>query len=371
MVNALKRMDKKFLIIAGIIVMLPIFIIVFLAIIQGCGNKKVSYEEYEKKMLSAGKKYIENTDKLPKNEAETYVVKLSTLISEGYIKTTEDLIEDSSCEGSVIVRRNGSSIEETNGGFLNYTVNLECDNHSTITLSKKIKEDLVTSGSGLYQDGNLYVFKGDKPNNYINFLGYNYRIMSMDENGILRLIKIDAEATNRLWDNKYNIETSSFNGINIYKDSIMKEYLENYYKDVKKIKTKAKERIVAYDVCIGKRSALDYSISSDIDCAEKIEKQLVSLVNVSDYARASLDENCTNLRSRSCINYNYLSKILSSTWTLNASADNTYEVIYLSQGLMETQNANLYNEFNVVIHIDGNELYVEGKGSKDKPYILN
>ena len=43
MVNALKRMDKKFLIFAGLIICLPILLIVFLALIQGCGNRKDSY----------------------------------------------------------------------------------------------------------------------------------------------------------------------------------------------------------------------------------------------------------------------------------------------------------------------------------------
>ena len=48
MLEALKKLDKKFLIIAGCIILLPILIIIFLAIIQGC-NRNITYENYEQK----------------------------------------------------------------------------------------------------------------------------------------------------------------------------------------------------------------------------------------------------------------------------------------------------------------------------------
>ena len=86
MVNALKKMDKKFLIFAGIIIFLPLLIIVFLAVVQGCGNSKISYESYETKMLSAGERYAEETNKVPTDEGELLTVKLSTLVDKGYIK---------------------------------------------------------------------------------------------------------------------------------------------------------------------------------------------------------------------------------------------------------------------------------------------
>ena len=58
MLNALKRMDKKFLVFAGLIICLPLIIIIFLAILRGCGSTKISYEEYENKMISSAEKYF-------------------------------------------------------------------------------------------------------------------------------------------------------------------------------------------------------------------------------------------------------------------------------------------------------------------------
>jgi len=370
MISALKRMDKKFLILAGLVICLPILLIVFLAIIQGCGNTKMSHEKYEQKMVSAFEKYIKDADKIPTEEGELVTVKLSTLVDKGYIKPTEDLLDDSTCEGNVSVRRNGSSIEGTNGGFLNYTFDLNCKDYQTISLADKIKENVVTEESGLYQDGENYIFKGNKVKNYITFFGINYRIMSIDKDGILKLVKIEPEMNTRIWDNKFNIETNRSSGKNIYKDSVMLEYLLSDYANTKKISTKAKKYVVAYDACIGKRASTNYSIDTSIDCSEVLEDQLVSLLNVSDYAKASLDADCTSLRSRSCNNYNYLYSVAPSTWTFNVSSDNSYEVIHLSDGLMEVQNANTYNEYNIVIYIDGNQLYTTGNGSSNNPYVI-
>jgi len=370
MVNALKRMDKKFLIMAGLIICLPIVLIIFLAIIQGCGNNKITHEKYEEKMISALQNYAKDTDKLPTEEGEVLTVELSKLVSKGYLKSTEELLDDTTCEGSVSVRRNGSSIENNNGGFLSYTVDLKCKAYSTVHLVDKIKEEVTTEGDGLYKDNDSYIFKGKKVKNYITFFGQNYRIVSIDKDGVLKLVKAEAEMPEKLWDNKFNVETNRTTGKNIYKDSVMLDYLLNDYANPKKFTEQAKEYMIAYDVCTGKRSATNYEINSSIDCSEKLEKQIISLLNVSDYSKASLDPDCLNLKSLSCNNYNYLYGSASSTWTLNGPLENTYEVILLSNGLMELVNANTYNSYNLVIYIDGNHLYSTGIGSSNDPYVI-
>lgn len=371
MINALKRLDKKFLVFAGLLIFVPLTIIILLVIIQGCGDKKITPEQYETKMINALEKYVKSENKEPKAEGELLEVDLSTLVNKNYIKSTEKLLDDSTCNGTVSVRRNGASVESTNGGYLSYTVDLNCNNYSTTHLSDKIIEDnLVTQESGLYQDGEGYIFKGDKVKNYITFFGIDYRIMSIDKNGILKLIKNEPEVTTKIWDNKFNVETNRSTGKNIFKDSIIRDYLINDYESLKKVSLEARKNIVAYDVCVGKRSSSNYTIDLTLDCSEMLEKQVVSLLNVSDFARASLDENCVDLRSQSCNNYNYLRGVATDSWTLNVITDNTYEVIYLSNGRMELQNANTYNTYNIVIYIDGSQIYNSGNGSSTSPYIV-
>lgn len=368
MFNALKRLDKKFLVLVGFIIGLPLIVILLLVILRGC-NSKITYQEYEEKMIAAAEKYIQSADKAPTQEGEKVVVELSKLVEKEYIKSTEDLLEDTTCTGNVSVRRNGASVESTNGGYLNYIVDLKCDNYATTHLIDKIKENVVTEESGLYEDGENYIFRGNKVNNYIRLYGVDYRIVSIDKDGFLKLIKNEPEATYRKWDNKYNIETNRQSGKNIYKDSSMLSYLLYDYESPKKINANTKKMIVAHDACIGKRNENNIEADLAVDCSEILESQVVSLLNVSDYIKASTDPDCLNLRSRSCNNYNYLYSVASSTWTLNASLDNSYNVLSLSDGLMESQMANVSYVYNIVIYIDGQQLYTSGNGQSTNPYI--
>ena len=260
---------------------------------------------------------------------------------------------------------------EVNGeGFLNYTVTLNCDKYKTIHLVDKITENVVTEESGLYAVGEEYVFKGNKVKNYLNISDMSYRIMSIDKNGLIKLIKSEPEGTSRIWDNKFNTETNASSGKNIYKDSAILTYLMSNYSNAKKTPKTIKQKIVAYDVCIGKRKSTDYSINKELDCSERLEKQVVSIMNASDFAMASTDPECVSTNSKSCRNYNYLANVASSGWTMNTSSENSYEVFYISDGLLRHQNANSFIEYNAVIYIDGNELYTLGTGSVNDPYIL-
>lgn len=370
MINALKKLDRKFLIIVGALIIIPIVLIIFLAIIQGCSNRKMKYDAYENKMIAVAKTYFKKNDMVPTKEAQTAKVTLDELVKNKSIKTPKKALKDETCTGSVTVRRNGSIVEQNEGGFLNYTVDLKCKDYSTTHLVDKLKENVVTSDSGLYKVNDTYIFKGDRPKNYITFFGNNYRIMSIDSNGILKLVREESELTSRIWDNKFNTEANHSYGKNIYRDSEILKYLLMDYVNNNKINKKAREHVVAYNSCIGKRSSKDYTISKDIDCTEVLENQVISLMNVSDYASASTDPDCKSVNSMACNNYNYLYRIAHSTWTLNPITDNTYQVIYLSNGMMRIENANYYNDYNIVIYIDGNELYTEGSGTKEKPYII-
>lgn len=365
----LKKLDKKFLILAGFLVLFPIITLILLMLLQSCENKTGSYEKYEEKMTDAAKVYFKKNKLLPKNEGDIFTVKLSTLVNNGYIKSSEKYLNDSSCTGTITVRRNGV-LEQNEGGFLNYISSLKCKNYKTNTLGNLIMKDLTTKDSGLYKVGNEYIYKGNQLNNYITFYGTDYRIMGLTSNGLIKLIKSEPEITSRLWDNKYNIEVKHSYGKNIYSDSLILQYLMEDYKNNKKNSKKAKPHIVANNICIGKRKKDDVSISKELDCQNVLQNQLLSILSVSDYAMASLDPDCNSVVSKSCNNYNYLHHVASSTWTSNAVLDNTYEVFYVSDGIIYSQEANKYNEYNTIIYLDANEKVNLGTGSLEKPYIL-
>ncbi len=370
MVEALKKLDRKFLIIVGCLICIPILIIIFLAIVQSCGSKTLSYEKYEDKMISAAEKYFKKKNIIPTEESELVTVSLDDLVSNGYIKSPEKLVKDKSCTGNVSVRRNGSSIEENEGGYLNYTVQLSCDSYSTKTLSSVLKNSLVSEGEGLYQVGDMFIFKGDDPKNVVSISDEIYRILSIDENNILKLLKVEPETINHMWDNKYNTEVNSSVGKNIYEDSVISKRLEAIYNDSKKFKD-LKDKIILKDICIEARDINNYDfITSEASCSKILENQPVSLINVSDFANASLDAECLNINSKSCRNYNYLKNYSLSTWTVNAVSNNSYQVYYLENNLVSYMDANNYNEYNIVIYIDGNEREFTGTGKQSDPFII-
>lgn len=368
MVEALKKIDKKILIIAGIILLLPILLIIFLAVIQGCSNSSVTPEKYEENMIEAAKVYFDKEGS-PKKEGEVKTVKLNTLVKKEYIKSTEKLLKDSSCEGSVSVRRNGSAIAENEGGYLNYIVNLECKDYKTNTLKNKLMEDLTTTGSGLYQDNNYYVYKGDEVNNLVKFYGKLYRVLNIDNTGIVKLLKVESESLDRYWDNKYNVEVSDLYGINIYADSAILKSMINDYNNEKVISKEARKHIVSNTVCIDSKDINDDTIGS-YDCGNKLENQVVSLINIYDYAKASLDPNCNSITSKACGNYNYLKSMNLKSWTPNAVANNTYQIYYLTNSIIKFQEASKYQNYNLVIYIDGNEKITSGKGTEEAPFVI-
>lgn len=369
MVEALKKIDKKILITAGIILLLPIILIIFLAIIQGCSNSKLTPEKYEEKMISAAESYFKDKDKLPKKESSKETVTLSTLVKEEYIKSSSKLLGDDSCKGSVTVRKNGSTVVENEGGFLNYIVDLECKDYKTNTLIDNLMKDLTTEKSGLYQINNYYVYKGDEVNNYIKYFNNLYRIININEEGFVKLLKIESESLDRYWDNKYNIEVNDLYGINKYEDSAILKNLLSDYNNVKVISDNARKHIVSIDVCVDSRDVNDTSIGN-YTCVNKLENQVVTLIDVSDFANASLDVNCNSIYSKSCGNYNYLKSLNLQTWTPTAVSNTTYQVYYLMNGMIKFQETSKYLNYNLVIHIDGKEKITSGTGTKTDPYVI-
>ena len=67
------------------------------------------------------------------------------------------------------------------------------------------------------------------------------------------------------------------------------------------------------NICIGSRD--NNNLSLNRDCSTVLEKQPISLINITDYAFASLDKECNSIKNRACGNYNYLSGLSLSTWT--------------------------------------------------------
>ena len=362
--------------IVGFIILLIIFIFVFSLIF---GKKNIiadnsTYPSMEENLLSSAKKYANDNKKLiPTKEDETNKITLDTLEKFKYIANL-NAIEDSNvkCTGYVeIMYKNKKNI---------YVPYLKCGKYyETRTLASQILSDqqVVTSEDGLYKIGNSYVYRGEKVNNYVIVGNRLYRIIELNEEGFLRLVSVKRISINFVWDNRYNVEKKSSYGINDYSKSRLKDYF-NYLithnsdlkEDEKVFSEQEMEKIVPHDICIGKRYISNNTIDVSNECQTVFPDQYLSLITISDFARASIDPNCKSIYDASCVNYNYFINISTSFKTLTAVADNSYQIFTIENGVANITDASNSFEPNIVIYLDKLSLYNSGNGTYDTPYTI-
>lgn len=358
-----KKIVKFGLIGIGAIILIIVGVIVYRAIF----GFNYSYDRLEVLMETAAKSYYRKNE-LPQEEGGEASVSLNTLIQEEYLKPLDKLTNDTTCTGEVKVKKNGK--------YYLYTPYLSCStNYQTKSLVEVItaEENIVTEGNGLYQIEDEYVFRGEYVNNYVKFVGTTWRIIKIDSNGNIKLIKEDPESNLYYWDNRYNLEAERPYGINEYEVSRMHETIVDLYDNAKMFrKGKDVERIhmMAVPTCVAKRMPDNLALHEDQECSETYNKDFFTLISPVDLMRASIDEECTQLDSKTCRNYNYLANIIGSTWTNTVSGENTYEVYFVTRESVVTANANERKNIQLVVYFSGNELYEDGSGTLSDPYVL-
>lgn len=370
---------KIFLFIFILVIGMIIFSLIFNN--KGIGSGGKSYAQMEQAMIDATRKYTnKNTKLLPKKENEMFKVNLDTLQNSKYLKEFTALEDENvKCMGyTEILYKNKKNI------FVPY---LKCGKYyETKTIAQHIKdnEEIVTSNDGLYQIGNSYVFRGESPNNYLVLGNRLYRIMEINGEE-LKLISTKKLNEYIVWDDRYNVEKGNTVGINDYSKSRLKEYFNGMIKSAvintnspvnKKneedtfISSFELQKMVPHDICVGKRSVNNSGIDTLDECQVTEKDQLISLITVSEYARASIDPNCKSIYDNACVNYNYFSTLTQSYRTMTAVAENSYSVYTISNGVVSVVKASSLFNPNIVIYIDSTSLYKSGDGTYEDPYLI-
>lgn len=359
---------KKNLIKIGIVFTVLIAIIVAAAIFLGDKvhvSGSDSYTVIEEKMVRSAKKYAsENTNVLPEMNKEKKL-KLDTLIINKYINDIKAKKSGKACSGYVTI------IKEDSEKYT-YKPYLDCDKEYTTTkiADKIINDGLKSSGDGLYEINSKYVFKGEKPNNYIEIDKIMYRILSINDEGELRLISTVLPETFTTWDDRYNsLENGSY-GINDFNRSRLKVYLDDYYKSDAFPKG-IKKYIEAKPLCIGKRSnSDDANLTDEVECAALSDTLPIGILQLNEFYNASLDENCKTIQERACMNYNYLVEVNQDAVTITAAKENTSEIYTVYYGKARREYA--YKSFrpNITFYINKEALYQKGDGTEKNPYKI-
>lgn len=358
--NFIKSLDQDLLKKLGLVVGVIIGAFVVLMIFMIIKGNRLNYSQIEARMISAAKEYYkDNSDKLPKVDNNTITISTDKLVEEKYMKSLDKLVKNKNdvCSGQVSVTKNDDN-------YL-YSVTLSCgENYSTKKLKDVIVKEAVTSGNGIYQVGENYIFKGDNVNNYVKFAGKVWRIIRINSDGSIRMI--DTTKRDQVpWDDRYNSEKEYNVGINNYSVSRLKDTINTIYNE---FSSSDKSYMLKQNLCVGKRSEAETNNDGSIECSSVIENQNVGLIQVNEFALASLSDKCNNPTSPECSNYNYLA-VMDSMWTLNASNENSYKVFKIS-GNAFTTNAINTSQPKIVIHINPQVNYISGNGSEEKPYTF-
>lgn len=340
-----------------------VLIIIVLIIVNSCSGSGNSYEKIEEKMVNAAKEYYSTRkSRLPKEEDSTIKVTIGTLIDEELLKEIKDPKNKSqTCEGYVEVKR-------VDGNY-SYIPFLTCKgNYEPKYLSDIVKESKLDEyGNGVYEMNGEYVYRGDDVDNYISFNNQLWRIIKVDNQNDIELIYGEKDHTLKSsWDSKYNSEIDRDYGITTdYLQSDIRKFLNNFYNE--RIGDDSKSKMVKKDICIGKKAK--EAAESSIDECSVTQNAKVGLLVVSDFKKASLDENCTRYDDKSCINRNYLSNSEINSWLLTTVSDNTYEAYYIDEEV-EITKANRIRNVYPVIYLSKNTIVLDGKGTADNPYKI-
>lgn len=359
------KIDQKLLRVMGMVAGGIIIFIVIIAVTSSCvKNKKYTLIDLENKLISLSKSYYDkNKEALPK-EGESTSLTSSYFISNGNFKELR-LKNGATCSGEISVTNN-------NGYYL-YIPALNCGNDiKPITLTEKLKEDIVHEGEGLYENGPSYIFRGEVINNYLSIEDKLFRIIKINSDDSIRIIENKRTVTSP-WDNRYSIERKTNVGINDYItnniNSRVKNKLDEIYDTPKLFSDSIKAYFNTHDVCVGKRSIEDTENNGAIECSVVIKDQVLGLIQVNEYMQATLDKNCLTTSSPSCSNYNYLARLDSATWTITADKDTSYRIYKLDRDISLT-NASSISGLLPVVHLDKKVLYSSGDGSLNDPYII-
>ena len=373
---------KRMLYFTGITV--GIILVIVLALVLFYNDDEVvvlAYNQIEDKMTEAAKNYTQNKPSiLPNTDDEEVILTVNDLVTAGYMSPLNEYLGSSNskvCTGEVKIVLTSETYK--------YTSMLDCgENYKTKLLYEVILGNVVSSGSGLYQmidnrftyanyandsDNIKYIFRGEKPKNYLK-LGDNYwLIVEVDSDNNLLLIRNDtfSNGYNYVWDDRYNTSADNFFGINDFGLSRIHDNLINYYAD---IADNVKDVMLPMSLCIGSRGIEDSASDYGKECNKKIENEYVGLMNASQFVAGSIDKDCASVTSISCGNYNYLTSGKNAWWLLTSDKDTTYSVYFVAGSSLMLSQANKGCAIRPMILVSSSLIFESGDGSKNNPYIV-
>lgn len=309
-------------------------------------------------------------------------------------------------------------------GYAAFSTNLNINVKGNIkesSASQLLKRKVVADGDGLYKDtyeDGRYIYKGANPDNYIMFNNELWRIIAVESNGELKIMRKDSignmsydtkgarvtdYCTNdssgcNVWGSKTTMLDSAGNNITtmprfyegsnkytlpVNEASINTHLNTTYFNN---LSVEAKEQMVQNHLWnVGKiKIGSNQPMSDDIE-QEKTYKWRgnIALFNITDYVRASNNSACSNVynyawasgntacyENSSSHNWMYSgSPIWTLTPTADISVDSSCFVVSVSSHYVSTNGACDQWEIYPTLYLKS-DIVLKGDGTKTEPYTI-
>ena len=269
---------------------------------------------------------------------------------------------------------------------LNVTLTYEQKGNSSVTPPTPINPtiggqevEIVTTGDGLYKDEyeeGKYTYKGTNPNNYIIFNNETWRIISVDSNGLIKIMRNESIG-NRAFD-----ETGGTYGNNNWdRPADIKTYLnDTYFPTI----TTNQDKIVPHTWSIGGVTSDNYDLAGQIADESDTQSQPASIgmITASEYLRANSNiDQCGNMSINNniyetCKTTNWMQAIVPSDnmlWTISplAQRGDSSTVFYVFSLIgVGSVIANTSGGVYPTVYLSS-DITLTGNGSQGNPYVIS
>lgn len=215
-----------------------------------------------------------------------------------------------------------------------------------------------------------YYYKGSVLNNYVKFNNEFWRIVRINEDGSIRIIKDENIKTNIIFS-----EDKLADDANDYNNSNIKNELENYYNNnMKQYET----MLTSQNYCIKKSVVRNENYKTrendkmylEYNASLKCDEENIFKIGLISYDEAVLSGLSYSNNSLSYLNNGYDK----NTWTITSAGVNNWTnekyAWYIDNSLKETSVINDKISIRPVVNLKGT-LNLVGNGTLDNPYIFS
>ena len=236
------------------------------------------------------------------------------------------------------------------------------------------KVPIVNLGDGLYKDEyeDRYFYRGKNPNNYIMFNNENWRILSIESDGTIKIIR-NEKIGNIEWDTSGAPESNNW-----MRPASLNTYLNGTY--LNGLTSTAQSQIVAKDWSIGAVTDDNNNLSNQIEKENSIVwNGKIALPTLSEYIRSNSNKSSCGTHELHKDNYSTCGESTWMTintfwWTLTKNSDFSSTVfrIIMNDNFYDYDVANLLNNMvRPTLYLSSDIKITNGDGSQNNPYTLS